>query len=263
MLSICVTPTEGKTVSSSDHGDWVLLCLFILWAVFVIVVWEGVRYLKRAFQLWRRRRDVGFADPEQEPAPEFEDIDPLPALDAISPRGPRVRIEEAIDPPRFEPEVGPQRVRVQDYDEVRRAAVERNQGLRRRFPEIGPQEVQAPPIPREPEAAEVYGRLAEAARPPRGPGRVGAGRLDEPPNPPLRFKTWWEVPEQLTIRELQWWRSAWGGEISALRQVPAEDFDTYKYPGTGRWRFLFGGMGLTGCVCSLPKTRASRSPSIL
>ena len=86
--------------------------------------------------------------------------------------------------------------------------MERNQGLRRRFPEIGPQEVQAPPIPHKPEAAEVYGRLAEAARPPRAPGRVGAGRLDEPPNPPLRFKTWWEVPEQLTIRELQWWRSA-------------------------------------------------------
>ena len=122
---------------------------------------------------------------------------------------------------------------------MRQAANRRNQfGLRvqqRREP------VQAPPNrPPEPEEQEARGRFEDELRAEDVTRLVQAARdyLDNPPNPPLRFDVFWDLPQQPSLRELRLRRSAWGGDISSLHQVPGDHFDFYEYPGSGRLNVL-------------------------
>ena len=61
------------------------------------------------------------------------------------------------------------------------------------------------------------------------------GLLNNPPEIPLRFNVLWPVPVQITLREVNQRRSQWGGNLSAISQIPPQGSgDFYEFPSSGR-----------------------------
>ena len=65
------------------------------------------------------------------------------------------------------------------------------------------------------------------------------GRLNNPPQVPLRFNVAWPIPYQPTLREVFQRCSEWGEDLSALSQTPPVGHrDSYDFPSSGRLRVL-------------------------
>ena len=262
VVAMCVNPVDGARDSSEleasrfDPGDWALVFLLGLWTVAVIALWEGAKDMRQHCVRLCPLRRPETRDLEEEP-PLDGDLDgyenqveglgeqaPLPGLREVE--GLRARVfpqapqgvegdAAAVGSP-----AARNQARVVGFDELRQAANVRNQhGLRVHQRQAA---AQAPPNrPPEPEEQEARGRNEEELLRVEDVARLAQlarDYLDDPPNPPLRFNVWWNLPVQLSCRELRLRRTAWGGEISSLHQVPEEATDVYEYPGSGRLNVL-------------------------
>ena len=62
------------------------------------------------------------------------------------------------------------------------------------------------------------------------------GMLGRPPNPPINVRPGWPLPFQPTVRDLRRAASDWGGDMSALHQLPPGEYeDHWDYPSGGRY----------------------------
>ena len=257
VLSACVPPSEGARPSLSEEaetGDWVLWLSMVVWTIAAIAVWEFLRWV--VGRIGRVRREP---DPEINPeGPLVRPPPPIrvaPHLDFPSPTSVGTPTPEPFEEPVSEDAVFESSpVRAPPHMPEPEAPTVRQPYLPvygpEPDPEIEAQSVHPPPVPpddrppnvdptvepQQPRAVRVV-PYEEVQR--RANLRNQHGLLNNPPQIPLRFNVFWPLPVQPILRDVHRRRSDWGGDLSAIFQVPPDGTrDFYEYPSAGRVEVL-------------------------
>ena len=246
VLSACVPGSEGVRAAVDEDpaaGSWMLTISIVVWTIAVIAVWEVLRFLLRG--LGRVRREP---EPERDPFRETPEApvhrpSPVPTSPAsIEPPAPEPfeeptsEEEEADRPAVLAPPIPPE----PEAPAVPQPhlPVYRPEPDPEAVPPVGPNpvvgqgHVEVAQNPQTPRAAHVV-PFEEVQR--RANLRNQRGLLNNPPQIPLRFNMFWPLPVQPILRDIRRRRSDWGGDLSAIVQVPPEGTrDHYEYPSAGR-----------------------------
>ena len=257
VLACCVGSGTANKEDLQDPGDggrpqrkedkpvgvelWWMLAALCLSAV---VTWEILKWICRMeYAMWESRTTKRMNEPavqeygQEEPVPQPQEHIPQELIPQ-EPPPPASRRRTCTRSPVFRPPMPVHRPET-DSEPATRTAVAPSEksdvvpaGQAVRETAVVMMAAAGPPRPTlTPEDVEavMYGDdIVWAIRDP--------GMLGRPPNPPLSVRSFWPLPFQPTVRDLRDGASAWGGEQSALHQLPPKEYeDHWDYPSGGRY----------------------------
>ena len=266
VAALCVASANGQTLGddSDDSGFWKIV---FLWSVFVIVVWEIVKWGCRVSCRGLGLQNLPEPDPEaseseREQEPDDEDL--LVETDRPQVAAGPLDEDPGVMPFRYVDDLVylPREPALAYHTEPEQQVLEQA-GIRRRHAlRVYAPEPDDEPLPHErgvgstdvPREVERVVRVSDLAPLPsfqgRGPLRrlveareradVLQGMLNMPPLVPIVLHPHWPAPPQLTVRELRTMASEWGGPASSLYQEPHPAYhgDQYIYVPEVRPRVL-------------------------